>query len=71
MNKQLQMTLDVPLEKNSASGAGRSIKIPLRGTISSPQLDTGALLQSLGTQKIQEKVGEQLDKSLNKLLDKF
>ena len=71
MNKQLQMTLDVPLEKNAASGAGRSIKIPLRGTISSPQPDTGALLQSLGTQKIQEKVGEQLDKSLNKLFDKF
>jgi len=71
MNKQLQITLDVPLEKNSASGAGRSIRIPLRGTISSPQPDTGALLQSLGTQKIQEKVGEQLDKSLNKLLDKF
>lgn len=75
MNKQLQMTLDVPLEKNAASGAGRSIKIPLRGTISSPQPDTGTLLQSLGTQKIQEKVGEQLDKSLNKqlkgLLDKL
>ena len=40
LNKQLQMTIDVPLEKSTADGAGRSIKVPLRGTISSPQPDT-------------------------------
>ena len=71
LNKQLQMTIDVPLEKSSAEGAGRSIKVPLRGTISSPQPDTGALLQNLGTQKIQEKLGDQVDKTLNKQLNKL
>ena len=71
LNKQLQMTIDVPLEKSTADGAGRSIKVPLRGTISSPQPDTGALLQNLGTQKIQEKLGDQVDKTLNKQLNKL
>ncbi len=75
MNKQLQMTLDVPLDKNSASGNARTVKVPLRGTIASPQPDTKALLQNLGTHKIQEEVGDQVDKVLNKqlkgLLDKF
>jgi hypothetical protein len=71
LNKQLQMTIDVPLEKSTADGAGRSIKVPLRGTISLPQPDTGALLQNLGTQKIQEKLGDQVDKTLNKQLNKL
>ena len=71
LNKQLQMTIDVPLEKTTGDGTGRSIKVPLRGTISSPQPDTGALLQNLGTQKIQEKLGDQVDKTLNKQLNKL
>jgi hypothetical protein len=71
LNKQLQMSIDVPLEKTTIEGAGRSIKVPLRGTISSPQPDTGALLQNLGTQKIQEKLGDQVDKTLNKQLNKL
>ena len=65
------MTIDVPLEKSKADGAGRRIKVPLRGKISSPQPDTGALLQNLGTQKIQEKLGDQVDKTLNKQLNKL
>ena len=69
------MTIDVPLEKSSVAGNGRSITVPLRGTISQPVPDTGALLQNLGTQKIREKIGGEVDKTLNKqlnkLLDKF
>jgi hypothetical protein len=71
LNKQLQMTIDVPLEKSTASANGRSVKIPLRGTISQPQPDTVALLQNLGAQKIQEKIGDQVDKNLNKQLNKL
>jgi len=74
-NQQLQLTLDVPLEKSTSNAVGRSIKVPLRGTISQPIPDTAGLLQSLGTQKIQEKLGDQVDqqlnKQLNKLFDKF
>jgi hypothetical protein len=70
-NQQLQMTIDIPLEKTTTSGSGRSVKVPLRGTISQPQPDTAALLQNLGTQKIQQKVDEQLDKTLNKQLNKL
>ena len=71
LNKQLQMTIDVPLEKSTASANGRSVKIPLRGTISQPQPDTVALLQNLGAQKIQEKIGDQVDKNLNNQLNKL
>lgn len=71
LNKQLQMTIDVPLEKSTASANGRSVKIPLRGTISQPQPDTIALLQNLGAQKIQEKIGDQVDKNLNNQLNKL
>lgn len=71
LNKQLQMTIDVPLEKSSVAGNGRSITVPLRGTISQPVPDTGALLQNLGTQKIREKIGGEVDKTLNKQLNKL
>ncbi len=71
LNKQLQMTIDVPLEKTTATSSGRSVKIPLRGSISQPQPDTGALLQNLGAQAIQDKIGGQVDKTLNKQLNKL
>ncbi len=76
LNKQLQMTIDLPLEKSTATASGRSVKIPLRGTISQPQPDTVALVQGLGVQKIQEKLGlgdqaEKVDKTLNKQLNKL
>jgi hypothetical protein len=71
LNKQLQMTIDFPLEKSTATANGRSVKIPLRGTITQPLPDTGALLQNLGTQKIQEKIGGEVDKTLNKQLNKL
>jgi hypothetical protein len=71
LNEQLQIVMDVPLEKTSAVGAGRSVKVPLRGSISKPQLDAGNLLQNLGTQKLQEQIGEKVDQSLNKQLNKL
>ncbi len=71
LNEQLQIVMEVPLEKTSAAGAGRSVKVPLRGSISSPQLDAGNLLQNLGTQKLQEQIGDKVDQSLNKQLNKL
>jgi len=71
LNEQLQITLDVPLEKSSSGGSVRTVSIPLRGTIKSPQPDTAGLLQNLGTQKIQEKVGDEVDKALNKGLNEL
>ena len=71
LNKELQMVIEVPLEKSTAAGSGRSLKVPLRGTMTQPQPDTGALLQNLGTQKIQENLGDQVDKTLNKQLNKL
>lgn len=83
MNEQLQITLDVPLEKGT-TGNIRTIKVPLRGSIKSPQPDTASLIQNLGMQKLQEQlstdkiqekleseVDQTLNKTLNKLLDRF
>ncbi len=71
LNRQLQLTIDVPLEKTTGDSTGRSLQIPLRGTIDQPQPDTSGLLQNLGTQKIEQKINNELDRQLNKLLDKL
>lgn len=75
LDEQIQMTIDLPLEKSTAASAGRSVKVPLLGSISSPQTDVAGLLQNLGTQKIQDKINNEVDqrlnKGLNKLFDKF
>ena len=80
LNEQIQITLDVPLDKATPGSNVRTIKIPLRGTLKSPQPDVSALLQNLGTQQIQEKLGvdklekklgDELDQSLNKGLNKL
>ena len=80
LNEQIQMTLDVPLEKAAAGRNARTIKVPLRGTLKSPQPDLTSLLQDLGTQqiqeqlgtdKLQEKLGNELDQTLNKGLNKL
>lgn len=83
LHEQLQITLDVPLEKGTAATT-RSIKVPLRGSVRSPQPDTAALIQNLGAQKLQEQLGvdklqdkigngldDTLNKGLNKLLNRF
>ena len=83
LNEQIQITLDVPLEKGT-TGTAKSIKVPLRGSVTSPQPDTAALIQNLGAQKLQEKLGvdklqekigngvdETINKGLNKLLNRF
>jgi hypothetical protein len=75
LSEQIQMTIDLPLEKSTAAATDRSIKVPLRGSISRPQPDVAGLLQSLGTQQIQDKINNEVDqrlnKELNKLFDKF
>ena len=84
LNEQIQITLEVPLEKATSGRDARTIKVPLRGTLKSPQPDVSALLQNLGTQQLQEKLGvdklekkltdevdQTLNKGLNKLLNRF
>ncbi len=71
LNRQVQLVLDIPLEKSGTGNSARSIKVPVRGTIDRLQPDTAALLQNLGTQAIEKKLNNQLDRQLNKLLDKL
>ena len=71
LNRQLQIDLDIPLDKSANASNARTVRIPLRGTIDSPQPDTTGLLQNLGTQTIERKLNNTLDKQLNKLLDRF
>ena len=84
LNEQIQITLEVPLEKATSGTNVRTIKVPLRGSLKSPQPDISSLLQNLATQQIQEKLGtdklekklgDEVDKTLNnglnKLLNRF
>lgn len=77
LNRQLQLNLDLPLEKASATGTtrARSVRIPIQGTIDQPLPDVSGMVQNLGTGAIQEKVDEvinnKLDEQLNKLFKKF
>lgn len=71
LNKQIQLELDVPLERSTADERGRSIKIPVGGTIGRPVLNTQGLLQNFGRQQIDETINKQLDRGLNRLLDKL
>lgn len=71
LQEQVDLTLSIPLEK----GGGRQINVPIRGTVRRPVPAFDGLLQSLGRQEIESRVnGElnrQLDKGLNRLLDKL
>jgi hypothetical protein len=70
---QLQLTLDVPLEK--AASGGRTARLPIRGTITRPQPDTAALVQTLAADQLQKRLGDKVDRTvnqqLNRLLERF
>ncbi len=69
LNQQLQLTLNVPLEKQAAGG--RSIPVALRGTITAPQPDAAGFLQAVGSQQLQKQLQNQVDKALNNQFKKL
>ncbi|MFY9255825.1 MAG: hypothetical protein WAO83_20395 [Fuerstiella sp.] len=71
LDRRVQLALDIPLEKAASAASGRSIRIPVGGTVDRPQLDTAGLLQNLGRQQIEGKVNDQINNGLKKLLNKF
>lgn len=80
LNEQIQITLDVSLDKATPGSKVRTVQVPLRGTLKNPQPDVSSLLQNLGTQQIKEKLGvdklekklsDEVDQKLNKLLNRF
>ncbi|MEZ6061813.1 MAG: hypothetical protein R3C19_15815 [Planctomycetaceae bacterium] len=77
LNHQIQVSLDVPLERSQgqSSGTARTVTVPVTGTIGQPQIDTAGLVQNLGAGRIQQeldkRINGQLDQQLNKLFDKI
>ena len=69
LNQQLQVSLNVPLEKQAAGG--RSVPVPLRGTITAPQPDVAAFLQAAGSQQLQKQLQNQVDKAINNQFKKL
>lgn len=65
-NKQLNLLLDVPLERS-----GRSVSVPVQGTVSRPSIDLGRLMQDVGTRRIESEINDQLDRGLNRLFDRL
>ena len=72
LDRRVQLTLTVPMEKNVSDPTGsRTLQIPIGGTVDRPQLDTRGLLQNVGQQQLQKQVDQQLNRGLNKLFDKL
>jgi hypothetical protein len=71
LNKQLDLTLDIPLEKAKTGSSGRMVSVPVQGTVSHPSIDAGRLIQDAGRQKIQSEINKKLDRGLNQLFDKL
>jgi hypothetical protein len=69
LNRQLQLTLNVPLEKQAAGG--RAVPVSLRGTITAPQPDAAGFLQAVGSQQLQKKLQNEVDKAVNGQLKKL
>jgi hypothetical protein len=69
LNRQLQLTLNVPMEKQAAGG--RAVPVALRGTITSPQPDAAGFLQAVGSQQLQKKLQNEVDKAVNSQLKKL
>jgi hypothetical protein len=79
LDDSLQMVLSIPIQdawlRDSKAGAlrGKTIHIPIRGTVSAPQPDVGAVLSDLTKQILSGSVKDALKGELNKgktLLDK-
>ena len=71
LNKQIQLVLDVPLERSSGNERSRSLQVPVGGSIGRPVLNTQGLLQNFGRQQIDKTINKQIDRGLNRLLDKL
>ena len=69
LNQQINLTLNVPLERSDEARSGRTVAVPVYGTVTHPQIDAGRMLQDAGTQRIQGEIDRQLDRGLNRLLD--
>jgi hypothetical protein len=71
LNGQLNLTLDVPLEKSDDRRSGRTVSVPVRGTVTQPQIDIGRIVKDAGAQRIQGEINNQLDRGLNQLFNKL
>lgn len=71
LDGQLQLLLEVPLERATVGRKGRSLRVPVGGTVGRPQLQIQGLLQNLGQQEIQNRLNREIDRGLEKLLEKL
>lgn len=61
LNRELQLALEIPLEKSASVNSPRTIRVPIGGTIDRPLPDTSALVQGLGAQALQKQFGDRLN----------
>jgi len=69
LDQRLNLTLDIPVQRSEDGQRGRSISVPVTGTVTQPSVDTGRFLQDVGTQRLQGEFDRQIDRGLNRLLD--
>lgn len=71
LDRTVRIMVDVPLEKTRGNDDVRILRVPVGGTLDNLQPDTDALLRDLGRSEIDDRVNRELDRQLNKLLDKL
>ena len=71
LNQQVQLTVDVPLERSTVTSRGSSLQIPVRGSVRQPQVDLQTLLSNAGQRQIQDRIDREIDRGLNRLLDQL
>ncbi len=71
LNKQLNLTLEVPLEKSNGQRSRGSVSVPVTGSVSRPRIDLGQILQDVGTRRLQGEINNQLERGLNGLFNKL
>ena len=71
LDRRIRMELAVSLEKNAGPSESQRLRVPVGGTIDRPQIDTRALLQNFGQNQIENRLNKEIDRGLNRLLDKL
>ena len=69
LNRQLNLSLNMPLQKTTDQGSEKSVLVPVTGTVSRPKIDPGRLLRDAGTRMIQDEINNQFERGLNRLFD--
>ncbi|MCP4173864.1 MAG: hypothetical protein GY758_24175, partial [Fuerstiella sp.] len=69
LNQAVDLELQIPPERSTAHGQGRTLTIPVHGTITSPRINISGLIWDVGSREMENRASQQIDRGLNRLLN--